>query len=198
MEFTSQVVRHLIFSFISAEEPSWDKMSSVVDKPSAKCSHFPESSTCSLPLQLEFKTILNLFAAKQWSGKQGTEWLVERIDDCKRHQSIPCTQQSLQGTWWQQQISLLHVALSAMKVWLYYPEFCIRDLTAGTETIHHVFISRDRTDGLFCHCEKVTLTTLEQGIHLAFVNFVNKGYICPSRHQKPGSICYISETLQSG
>lgn len=37
----------------------------------------------------------------------------------------------------------------------------------------------------------------EQGIHLAFVNCVNKWYICPSRQQRPGSICYISETLQS-
>lgn len=73
-------------------------------------------------------------------------------------------------------------------------QFCTRDLTAGTETIHHVFVSRDWTERLF-HYKKVTLITQE---HLAFVNCVDKWYIRPSRQQRPGSICAIGETSQSG
>lgn len=42
MEFTLQVVRHLICSVVSAGELSWEEMSSVVDNPSAKSLDFPE------------------------------------------------------------------------------------------------------------------------------------------------------------
>lgn len=82
--------------------------------------------------------------------------------------SVLCTRQSLQGTRRQQQISLARVALSAVKVCLCYPQFCTHGLTAGTETISHVFVSRGWTDGLLCHCKKVILVTRERGIHLAF------------------------------